>query len=132
MITEKAFPENETVITGAINAHGSPGIGSTVIYERRIGATAMMEAIVPFDFTRDDGSWGTAFGDLALGYKQTLVHSVGKGSIFSVGGELIVPTGDRGRQRRRLDGVRDLRGVRAAAAGDVSSGAYRLRTAGAP
>ena len=94
LITEKAFPENETVITGAVGAHGSPGVGSTVMYEKRIGATAMLEAIVPFDFTRDNGSWGTAFGDLALGYKQTLFHSVPRGSIFSVGGELSVPTGD--------------------------------------
>ena len=53
LITEKAFPENETVVAGAISAHGSPGVGSTVIYEKRIGATAMLEAIVPFDFTRD-------------------------------------------------------------------------------
>ena len=30
MITEKAFPENETVVAGAINAHGTPGVGSTV------------------------------------------------------------------------------------------------------
>ena len=93
-ITEKAFPENETVVTGAISAHGSPGVGSKLIYEKRIGARGGLEAIVPFDFTRDSGSWGTAFGDLALGYKQTLFHSVPRGSIFSVGGELSVPTGD--------------------------------------
>jgi len=93
-ITEKAFPENETVVTGAISAHGSPGVGSTLIYEKRIGSRGGLEAIVPFDFTRDNGSWGTAFGDLALGYKQTLFHSVASGSIFSVLGELSVPTGD--------------------------------------
>jgi mono/diheme cytochrome c family protein len=93
-ITEKAFPENETVVTGAISAHGSPGVGSTLIYEKRIGSRGGLEAIVPFDFTRDNGSWGTAFGDLALGYKQTLFHSVASGSIFSVVGELSVPTGD--------------------------------------
>jgi mono/diheme cytochrome c family protein len=93
-ITEKAFPEDETVITGTISAHGSPGIGSTLIYEKRIGATGGLEAIVPFDFTRENGSWGTAFGDLALGYKQTLFHSLARGSIFSAGGELSVPTGD--------------------------------------
>ena len=86
--------ENETVVSGAINAQGTPGVGTVVIYEKRIGATAMIEAIAPFDFTHDNGSWGTAFGDLALGYKQKLFHSNEKGSIFSVGGELIVPTGD--------------------------------------
>src|SRR4029450_9108944 len=93
LITEKAFPEHETLAAGTISAHSSPGVGSTVIYEKRIGARAMLEAIVPFDFTHDQGSWGTAFGDHALGYKQTLFHSVRTGSIFSAGGELTVAPG---------------------------------------
>lgn len=92
IITEKAFPENETVIAGSINAHGT--VSTSVIYEKRIGATAMIEAIVPFAFTHDTGTWSSAFGDLALGYKQKLFDSLKTGSIFSVGGELITPTGD--------------------------------------
>jgi mono/diheme cytochrome c family protein len=94
LVTEKAFPENETVVTASINAQGTPGVSTTTIYEKRIGATAMMEAIVPFDFTQETGEWGATFGDLALGYKQKLFHSLQKGTIFSVGGELIVPTGN--------------------------------------
>ena len=94
LVTEKAFPESETVVTGAINAQDTPGVDSALIYERRIGATAMIEAIVPFGFTHETGNWNGAFGDIALGYKQALVHSVERGSIFSVGGELIAPTGN--------------------------------------
>jgi mono/diheme cytochrome c family protein len=94
MVTEKAFPENETVVTAAINARGTPGITSAAMYERRIGASAMFEIIVPFDFTNDGSSWGSAFGDLALGYKQKLFHSLEKGTIFSVGGEVAAPTGN--------------------------------------
>jgi hypothetical protein len=94
IVTEKAFPENETVVSGSINAQGTSGVGSEVIYERRVGPRGMVEAIVPFDFTRDTGRWASAFGDLALGYKHTLVHSLRTGSILSGGGELIVPTGD--------------------------------------
>jgi mono/diheme cytochrome c family protein len=94
MVTEKAFPENETVVAGSFNLHGTPGVASTVIYERRIGTSAMIEAVVPYDFTHESGNWGAAFGDLALGYKQKLFHSLRKGSIFSVGGELIAPTGN--------------------------------------
>jgi mono/diheme cytochrome c family protein len=94
MVTEKAFPENETVITAAINARGTPGIASAAIYERRIGASAMFEVIVPFDFTNDGSTWGSAFGDLALGYKQKLFHNLKRGSIFSVGGEVAAPTGN--------------------------------------
>ncbi len=95
LVTEKAFPENETVVAGSINAQGEAGLGSSVIYEHRIGPSAMLEAIIPFDFTNDTGTWGAGFGDLVLGYKQKLLHSVRKGAIFSVGGELIAPTGNR-------------------------------------
>jgi mono/diheme cytochrome c family protein len=97
LLTEKAFPENETVIAASINAHGSPGVSSQVIYEHRIGATAMMEAIVPYAFTHESGNWDAAFGDLGLGYKQKLFHSLATGSIVSAGGELTAPTGDRNR-----------------------------------
>lgn len=93
LVAEKAFPENETVVAASINAQGTPGIASTVIYERRIGARSMMEAIIPFDFTHESGTWGAGFGDVGLGYKQTLFHSLRTGSIVSGGGELIVPTG---------------------------------------
>ena len=94
MITEKAFPENETMIAGAINARGSPGVATTIFYEQRIGATAMIEVGIPYDFTHETGDWGAALGDVALGYKQKLFHSLEKGSIFSVGGEIIAPTGN--------------------------------------
>lgn len=95
MVTEKAFPENETVIAGSVNAQGRGELGSTVIYEHRIGSRAMMEAIVPYAFSDSTGTWGAAFGDLALGYKRTMAQSAKHGSIFSLGGELIAPTGNR-------------------------------------
>lgn len=95
LVTEKAFPENETVVAGGFNAQGEAGLGSSVIYERRIGATAMVEAIIPYDFSHAGGNWGASFGDLALGYKQTLYHNLRRGNIFSVGGELIAPTGNK-------------------------------------
>lgn len=94
LVTEKAFPENETVLAGSINAQGTPGIDTTAIYERRIGTSAMVEVALPYAFTRETGTWDASFGDLVLAYKQKLFHSVRKGSIFSVGGELIAPTGN--------------------------------------
>ncbi len=95
MITEKAFVENETVVTGAFNSHGEPGASTSVVYEKRIGARAMIEAIVPYNFTHGSGAWNSGFGDLALGYKRVLFDNLKKGSIFSVGGELIAPTGNK-------------------------------------
>jgi len=94
MVTEKAFPEDETVVTSSFNAQGPAGIASTVIYEHRVGATGGWEAVIPYDFTRENGRWGAAFGDLALGYKQKLFDSLAKGAIVSAGGELAVPTGN--------------------------------------
>jgi mono/diheme cytochrome c family protein len=94
LVTEKAFPENETVVASSFNAHGTPGVRSTLFYEHRIGATAMIEAIVPYDFTNNGHDWGASFGDLALGYKQKLFHSLKTGSIVSAGAELSAPTGN--------------------------------------
>ena len=93
MITEKAFPENETVITTTFNAHGAPGVTNLVTYEKRVGARGQIEAAVPYSFTHDTGAWGAALGDIALGYKHKVFHSNRTGSILSVIGEVIAPTG---------------------------------------
>ncbi|HTO87293.1 MAG TPA: cytochrome c, partial [Thermoanaerobaculia bacterium] len=93
LITEKAFPENEAVITGAFDGHGTAAMKA--LWEKRIGASGMIEAIVPYVFTQDNGTRSSAFGDVALGYKQELFHSIEKGSILSVGGEVSAPTGDK-------------------------------------
>ncbi|MFN7917772.1 MAG: cytochrome c [Vicinamibacterales bacterium] len=95
LITEKAFPENETVITTSVNTQGAAAVDSKVTYEHRVGSRAMWEVTIPYGFSHENGTWGTAFGDLVLGYKQTLAHSMKKGSILSVGGEMVVPTGNR-------------------------------------
>ena len=94
LVTEKAFPEDETVITSSFNVHGAPGITNTVIYEKRIGAVGQIEAAVPYNFAHDTGSWVSGIGDITLGYKRKLFHSARSGSIFSVGGEINAPTGD--------------------------------------
>ncbi len=94
LFTEKAFPENEAVISGGFNVRGAPGGGITAIYERRIGPSGMIELAVPYEVTHDTGGTHSAFGDLALGYKRKLWTSLPGGSIWSAGGELIVPTGN--------------------------------------
>jgi len=94
LITEKAFPENEVVITGGFNLHRAPGGNVTAIYEKRIGSSGMIEAAVPYEFSQDTGVLRSGFGDIALGYKHKLFDDLKKGSIFSVGGEIIAPTGN--------------------------------------
>jgi len=95
IITEKAFPENEVVVTTAINMQGAPGVGSEIAYERRIGAKSQLEASVPFGFTHDSGRWLGGVGDIGIGLKRVLFSSLRRGSILSAQGEVILPTGDR-------------------------------------
>jgi len=84
IVTEKAFPEDEVVIGASFNAQGAPGVGTSVVYEKRIGATGQLEAAVPM-ISRTRLAGGTrAFGDIVLGYKQKLFHSLRSGSIVSV------------------------------------------------
>jgi mono/diheme cytochrome c family protein len=94
LVTEKAFPEDETVVTSAVNVKGAPGVGSAVVYEKRIGARGQIEAQVPYNFTHETGSWSSGFGDVLIGYKYAVFHSMKTGSILSLLGEVAAPTGN--------------------------------------
>jgi hypothetical protein len=98
LITEKAFPEDETVLTTGINARGAPGNDHTITYERRFGRGNQIEVSFPFSFQhQESGSWFGGVGDLALGYKRLVFSSLRTGSIFSIQGETILPTGNHAR-----------------------------------
>lgn len=97
LFTEKAFPEDEVVFTTAIAAGGTGSIANKLVYERRIGARNQFEAILPFTFTEDAASgsgWGGGIGDLTLGVKRALAHSLTRGRIFSAAAEITLPIGD--------------------------------------
>ncbi len=95
-VTEKAYPEDEVVFTLGGNADGLGGVRGQFVYERRVGAAGQIEIEVPMGLRQieADGAWVGGIGDIELGYKQALVHSLDKGFIFSanIGGKL--PTGD--------------------------------------
>jgi mono/diheme cytochrome c family protein len=102
LITGKAYPEDEAVITTLIDAEGQGSILNKLVYEQRFGPRSQWEVVVPFgwletaDVIADDGStrWSSSMGDIAVALKHTLYHSYEKGSIVSMAGELILPTGD--------------------------------------
>ena len=102
LITGKAFPEDEAVMTTLIDAEGRGAILNKLVYGQRFGPRSQWEIVVPFGWREtdnvieDDGStrWTSSMGDLAFALKHTVYHSYEKGSIVSVAGELIVPTGD--------------------------------------
>lgn len=97
LMTEKAFPEGETVITTSIGARRSPDVSNELVYERRIGARNQIEVSVPFSFVHDGSEVNGGIGDAGFGLKHVLFASHQRGSILSVQGEAILPTGDKAR-----------------------------------
>jgi hypothetical protein len=95
IVTEKAFPEDEAVITTGVATSGSGSVTNELVYERRFGARNQFEVKVPIDSVETDGgAWAGGVGDIALGVKSALAHSRRKGSILSAGGEVVFPTGN--------------------------------------
>jgi mono/diheme cytochrome c family protein len=104
LITEKAFPESETVLSSAINTNGSAGVSSELSYEKILNKRLQLEVALPLDWARQEGgSSAGGIGDIAVGLKQVLLArliappdgpaSDSTGSILSVQGEVLLPTG---------------------------------------
>lgn len=96
LVTEKAFPEDEAVLTTTIAGEGRGAATSTFLYERRFGARNQIELSLPLGSREaENGGWRGGVGDIVIGFKRTLVHSLRRGSIFSAGAEAALPTGNR-------------------------------------
>ncbi len=96
LFTEKAFPEDETVFNVRLDTDDSKAVIIEPVYEKRFGPRGMVEVKVPFgrrESPRDDNA-NLGFGDLGLGYKYALYHNLARGNAFSIGGEVILPTGE--------------------------------------
>lgn len=95
LVTAKAFPEDEMVVS---TASQSGNVTTKVHYERRFGPVDMVEVILPISSVQGPSNgWSTSIGDVALEYKRTLAHSLDRGNIFSLTGELVLPTGSERR-----------------------------------
>jgi hypothetical protein len=97
LVTEKAYPEDEVVFRGAVVAETPGGVSSEVVYERRFGARNQVELKLPLAVRESGagGSWQGGLGDVAIGGKRALYHSLAGGAIVSLGGEVVFPTGER-------------------------------------
>jgi mono/diheme cytochrome c family protein len=94
LVTEKAFPENEAVVTTSVSSKGDASVGNTFVYEHRLGARTQWEVSVPLDFqSQGDAGWNQGLGDVAVAVKHALWHDLARGGIFSIGGEVSLPTG---------------------------------------
>jgi hypothetical protein len=96
LVTEKAYPEDEVVLTTMVAAEGPGAVGNQLLYERRLGARHQVEVAVPFDAHEGAaGRWTSGLGDVALAVKRVLFHRLDTGRIFSIVGEVVLPTGSR-------------------------------------
>ena len=119
LLTEKAYPEDEWVVEGDGDFQDGNALTSAFVYEYRFGPRSQVEVVIPYGWRRgaagpemdhdaghsdhdadDDpghgGPWSHGLGDVVVGLKHALFHSIGAGTIFSVGGEVILPTGEAG------------------------------------
>jgi len=96
LFTEKAFPEDEAVVTTTVATGGPSSFESEFTWEQRIGTLSQIEVSLPFERADlgDPTGWKTGAGDLAVAFKHVLHHDLQRGSILSVGAEVALPTGD--------------------------------------
>jgi mono/diheme cytochrome c family protein len=94
LVTEKAYPEDEAVVTTTIDTASRGSVTQQFLYERRLGARSQYEVVVPFALRQSTtGTWQRGLGDVAVAFKHVLAHSLARGSIFSATGEVVLPTG---------------------------------------
>src|SRR5688572_16863584 len=95
LFTEKAFPEDEWVLTTAVNTNGTGQVENKLFYEKRFGNRNMVEFVAPFSFVEDSSNgWDGGIGDLTFGYKRVLA-TLDTRTIVSAQGEVSIPTGNK-------------------------------------
>jgi len=101
LVTEKAFPEDEAVVTTFANVNRDGEVATELLFEKRIGPRAMLEIAMPVvakeHVTDSESHWHAGAGDLGLGAKYAFFHDLARGSIASLGAEIKLPTGDEDR-----------------------------------
>jgi mono/diheme cytochrome c family protein len=90
LVTEKAYPEDEAVLSTTM---ASGTFVNEFLYERRIGARTQYEVKVPVAVQEGDAGWRRGLGDIAAAVKHVLHHSLERGRILSAAAEVVLPTG---------------------------------------
>src|SRR6266436_7985324 len=104
LVTEKAYPEDEVVISTGLNATGAPGGTTHIIHEQRFGIKNQIEVDVPINYQDINHTWYGGVGDTTLGLKRVMFSRLQSdsilrpsGSILSLFSGAILPTGNRAR-----------------------------------
>lgn len=95
LATEKAYPEDEAVVSTAVNARGAPGFLTHIIHEQRFGQKNQIEIDVPINAQDENHTWYGGVGDTTFGVKRVMFSSLRSGSIFALQGSVLAPTGSR-------------------------------------
>jgi mono/diheme cytochrome c family protein len=97
LYTEKAYPEDEAVATVDANVNRGTDVRIDLLFEKRIGPTSQLELTLPFRVREQSPGGDTrgGIGDVAIGAKHVLFHSLERGTIASLGTEVSFPSGDR-------------------------------------
>jgi hypothetical protein len=94
LVTEKAFPENEAVLTTTIGTGESASVTNQILYEKRFGVRNQFEVAIPLALQETAaGTWSRGLGDVAVAVKRAMLHSLNGGYILSAAAELVLPTG---------------------------------------
>ncbi|HEU4994570.1 MAG TPA: cytochrome c [Gemmatimonadaceae bacterium] len=101
LVTEKAFPENEAVLTSGSALEGDGAVLNELVFERRFGPRSQFEVVVPFGWqertldraTGSVTSWIGGIGDVEAGVKHVLFHDNDRRLILSAAATAILPTG---------------------------------------
>ena len=109
LLTEKAYPEDEWVVEVGADLERGGAVEAAYVYEQRFGPRSQVEVVIPYGWRSGGGGHEEeghehdeesgegithGLGDLVLAVKHALYHDLGKGTIVSVMGEVILPTGD--------------------------------------
>ncbi len=86
LVTEKAYPEDEVVLSTSFNAQGAPGGTSHIIHEQRFGKNNQIEVDVPVNFQDENHTWYGGVGDTTLGCKANVLFELAVGIDFRVAG----------------------------------------------
>jgi cytochrome c553 len=97
LVTEKAFPEDELVISTAMNATGAPTYITDVIHEQTFAGRNQIEVDVPVNYADQNHNWTSGVGDITLALKREMFSSLRTGSILSLQAGVLLPTGDKSR-----------------------------------
>lgn len=93
LVTEKAYPEDELVVSTSTAGGDSTPFTTHVIHEQRFGVTNQIEVDVPVEFQQQAGESPAGLGDITLGLKRVLYSNLRSGTIVAAQGSVLAPSG---------------------------------------